>query len=647
MSQLGRLPYSVSGSGSASACLAGKGDAPFHPMSLPPEPSADDAVIARALRRSLWVLVALALAAGGLVFSLTRRPAVGVQKQTVLRAPQVSQPNVKLPLVRFTDVTTAAGITFRHENGATGQKLLPETMGGGVAWFDFDGDGDPDLLFVNSTWWPGDARRATNAPPTLALYRNDTPPGGEPRFTDVTAGSGLDVSLYGMGVACGDFDNDGRVDVFITAVGGNHLFHNLGGGKFADVTASAGVGGGSDQWSTAAAWIDIDNDGDLDLFVAHYVRWSPELDLEVNNTLVGLGRAYGRPWNFPGTVPQLFRNDGQGHFTDVSATSGLQVKNPATGLPMAKTLAAAPIDLNNDGFMDLVVANDTVQNFVFTNRHDGTFAEVGAATGLAFDPYGQARGAMGIDAARFRNDEALGIAIGNFANEMNALYVSRPASREQLLFTDEAITEGLGPASRQLLKFGLFFFDYDLDGRLDVLTANGHLEEEIEKVQQGVRYRQPAQLFWNAGGAEGPTFVPADATNAGPDLFSPLVGRGTAYADFDGDRDLDVVITQINGPPVLLRNDQHLGHHWLRFKLVGTRANRDAIGAWVTVRLNGQTLARQVMPTRSYLSQSELPLTFGLGDATRLDDITIVWPGGHTQKITNPKLDALTVIQEP
>lgn len=616
-------------------------------MSVLPEPPDDDAVIARALRRSLAALLVLALGAGGLVLWLTRTPAGPASRQTSLISPSAPAQNVLLPKVKFTDVTATAGLIYRHDNGARGQKFLPETMGGGVAWFDFDGDGDPDLLFINSTWWPDDPRRTTSAPPMLALYRNDTPRGGEPKFTDVTAGSGLDISLYGMGVAVGDFDNDGRVDVFVTAVGANRLFHNLGGGKFADVTASAGVGGDPNQWSTAATWLDIDNDGDLDLFVAGYVRWSPELDREVNNQLVGIGRAYGRPWNFPGSLPRLYRNDGGGKFTDISAASGLQVKNAATGQPMAKTLAVAPIDLNNDGFIDLVVANDTVQNFVFTNRHNGTFAEIGAATGLAFDPYGQARGAMGIDAARFRNDEALGIAIGNFANEMNALYVSQPAAREQLLFTDEAITEGLGPASRQLLKFGLFFFDYDLDGRLDVLTANGHLEEEIEKIQGGVHYRQPAQLFWNAGGSAGPTFVPADETNAGPDLFHPLVGRGSAYADFDGDGDLDVIITQVNGPPVLLRNDQHLGHHWLRLKLTGTRANRNAIGAWVTVRVNGQTLARQVMPTRSYLSQSELPLTFGLGDATRVDDIKIVWPGGHLQSISGVKMDALHEVREP
>ncbi len=279
---------------------------------------------------------------------------------------------------------------------------------------------------------------------------------------------------------------------------------------------------------------------------------------------------------------------------------------------MAKSLGIAPVDLNNDGWIDFVVANDQVQNFVLSNRHNGTFAEVGAQSGVAFDPYGLARGAMGIDSARFRNDNALGIAIGNFANEPNALYV---AQNDSLLFADEAITEGIGPASRQLLKFGLFFFDYDLDGRLDVLTANGHIEEEISKIQKTQTYRQPAQLFWNRSSAKGPSFVPVPPEKAGEDLFKPIVGRGSAYADIDGDGDLDVVLTQIAGPPLLLRNDQRLGHHWLKLKLVGAKSNRDAIGAWVKVRVAGRTLAQQVMPAKGYLSQSELPLTFGLGNA--------------------------------
>lgn len=552
-----------------------------------------------------------------------------------VRANAVAAENI--PTVKFTDVTSAAGIKFIHQNGAYGDKLLPETMGGGVAFLDYDHDGHQDLLFINSTYWPGHVPPGTQ-PPTVALYRND----GRGRFTDVTAGSGLDVSCYGMGVAVGDYDNDGLPDVFITALGGDRLFHNEGKGKFRLVTKEAGLEGAPDDWSTSAAWIDYDNDGKLDLFVCNYVRWSPEIDRAANFELPNIGRAYGPPRNFAGTFPQLYHNDGNGKFTDVSVPAGLQVKNPATGLPVAKSLAVAPVDVDSDGWLDLVVANDTVQNFLFRNQHDGTFKEIGARSGIAFDAYGLTRGAMGIDSARFRNDDTLGIAIGNFANEMNALYV---APRGSLVFADEAIKEGVGPASQNLLKFGLFFFDYDLDSRLDVLTANGHLEPEINRVQATQQYRQPAQLFWNRGD-KGLGFVPVPLEKCGPDLLQPIVGRGSAFADIDGDGDLDVVLTQIAGAPLLLRNDQRLGHHWLRLKLVGTKSNRDGIGAWIKSRVRGHTLSRQVMPTRSYLSQSELPVTIGLGEADKVDSVEITWPGGSTQRI-NPPIDKLTVVTEP
>ncbi len=620
-------------------------------MSAPSRTETAPSSSERSLRRLLVVLgvfgVAAAAVVGWLVFS-TGPTAVRPAGRGNAVSGSAGGTRPEVPHVVFTDVTESSGIRFQHENGARGQKLLPETMGGGVAAFDFDGDGDADLLFVNSTWWPDDPRWSTGKAPTAALYRNDTEPGGALRFTDVTAGSGLDVSFYGMGVACGDFDNDGRVDLFFTGVEGNRLFRNLGGGKFGDVTRDAGVGGPAGRWSTAAAWVDVDNDGDLDLFVGRYVGWSPALDLEVNNQLVGVGRAYGRPWNFPGEVPLLFRNDGgrpgEVRFTDVSASSGLQVTNRATGLPAAKTLAVAPIDLNEDGWIDLVVANDTVQNFVFTNRHNGTFAEVGEMAGVAFDAFGQARGAMGIDAARFRNDEAVAIAIGNFANEMNALYVARnPGRGEHLLFTDEAVSAGLGPASQALLKFGLFFFDYDLDGRLDVLTVNGHIEDSIERVQPGARYRQPAQLFWNAGGA--PSFVAVDAAHAGTNLFQPLVGRGSAYADLDGDGDLDVVLAQLDGAPLVLRNDQKTGNRWIRLKLEGQRSNRDGIGAWIRVKADGAVLSRQVMPTKSYLSQSELPLTIGLG-ANEPQEVTVVWPGGREQRVAGIRSGQTVTVRE-
>jgi hypothetical protein len=515
-------------------------------------------------------------------------------------------------------------------------------MGGGVAFFDFDADGHQDLLLINSTWWPGQTPPGKEPTPS-ALYRND----GRGRFKDVTKGSGLDIICYGMGAACGDYDNDGLVDVFITAVGGNRLFHNEGGGKFREVTRELGLGGSPEFWSSSAAWIDYDNDGQLDLFVCNYIRWSPELDLAAPYELPNIGRAYGPPRNFGGALPYLYHNEGSGRFTDVSAQAGIQVRHTSTGLPLGKSLAVAPVDVDNDGWIDLVIANDTVQNFLFHNQcRSGTtlFKEIGARTGIAYDAYGLARGAMGIDSARFRNDDALGIAIGNFANEMNSLYVAR---RDSLIFADEAIKEGVGPASQSLLKFGLFFFDYDLDGRLDVLTANGHLEPEIHRVTPAQRYRQPAQLFWNRGDSKGMGFVPVPPSKCGPDLYTPVVGRGSAFADLDSDGDLDVVIAQIAGPPLLLRNDQKLGHHWIRLKLVGTKSNRDAIGAWIQVRAAGRTLSRQVMPTRSYLSQSELPVTIGLGKAGKVESLEIAWPSGQKQKLNPPPIDALTTITEP
>lgn len=601
----------------------------------------DEATIGRAFKFSLIALLVL-VAAGAFIFTiLKRKPAAPPPKLTQLAAP-VAQTfeKIEVPSVSFKDVTAAAGITFKHNNGALGEKLLPETMGGGAAFLDFDGDGDQDILFVNGTFWPGKIP-ASKQQTTAVLYQND----GKGHFTDVTAGSGLDVPIYGMGVAVGDYDRDGKIDVLITSVGGAHLFHNLGGGKFKDETSSAGVAGDTKDWSTAATWFDMDNDGDLDLYVGNYVRWSPEIDREVDYKLVGVGRAYGQPMNFEGAFPHLYRNEGNGKFSEITEAAGLQMKNSATGVPTAKTLGVVAVDVDGDGFMDLIVANDTVQNHLFHNEKNGTFKEVGAMAGIAFDSYGATRGAMGIDVARYREDDTLGIAIGNFANEMTALYVSQGRS---LAFADEAITEGIGPASRLPLKFGVQFFDYDLDGRLDLLTCNGHLEEEISKVQASQKYAQPAQLFWNCGATKKGCFIPVEQNKVGADLLKPIVGRGSAYADIDGDGDLDILLLQTGGAPVLLRNDQSLHNNWLRLKLIGKKSNPDAIGAWVELKIGDKTLQRHVTATRSYLSQSELPVTFGLGQAQKIDSIQIKWPGGAVQKVAPPANvnTALTITEE-
>jgi hypothetical protein len=562
----------------------------------------------------LWLLLFLVLGSGG------SSEEVVIQKEVV--APEALLPDVDvLPDVRFTDITALSGITFIHESGAEGEKLLPETMGSGVAFFDSDRDGDQDLVLINAMPWADSTRSAS----PMALLLND----GAGGFENATVGSGLDVPMYGTGVAIGDVDADGLIDLYVTAFGENRLYRNLGDNRFEDITEVSGTAGGAEDWSSSPAMFDYDGDGDLDLFVPNYVKWSREKDLASNFTLNGTDRAYGPPKLYEGTQPVLYRNDGTGRFDDVSEQAGLVVTNPSSGFNVAKSLAVLPIDIDRDGWMDVLVANDTTQNFLFHNTGDGTFEEMGEDAGVAYDNRGLSTGCMGIDAAYYRNDESLGIGIGNFSMEMTSFYVS---GRTPMLFSDEAIIEGIGSPTRLLLSFGLFFFDYDLDGRLDLFQTNGHLEEEISEIQRSQKYRQPAQLFWNSGSDSGPTFELVPSEVAG-DLVVPIVGRGAAYADIDADGDLDVIVTQVGDRPLLLRNDQELGHHWIRLVLEGRLPNLDAIGAWIELQAGGVTQRRQVMPTRSYLSQVELPVTFGLGQAEVIDSIRITWPDGTEQAI--------------
>ena len=584
----------------------------------------DDEIIGIVFRRSL-IAIAVLVVIGLLIWLLTLtgggRKEVIIQKEVV--APQVLVADLAvLPDVPFNDVTLDSGIEFIHESGAEGEKMLPETMGSGVAFLDYDNDGDQDLFMVNSTSWPNSENAGTASP--SALYEND----GSGIFRDVTKTVGLEDDFYGTGVAIGDVDGDGRRDIFIAAVGPNRLYLNREGG-FVDVTASAGVAGGDRMWGSSPAFADYDQDGDLDLLVPNYVEWSREKDLALNFTLNGTDRAYGPPKQYAGSQPYLYRNNGDGTFEEVSEASGLHVVNSATGVPVGKSLAVVPVDVDRDGWIDFIVANDTTRNFLYRNLGDGTFEEVGSRFGVAYDDRGQATGAMGIDAAHYRNDELMGIGIGNFANEMTSFYVG-----DGKLFSDEAILEGIGSPTRPLLSFGLFFFDYDLDGRLDLFQTNGHLEEEISQIQSSQKYRQPGQLFWNAGPDQSSCFEIVPPESAG-DLVTPIVGRGAAYADIDSDGDLDLVVTQAGDRPLLLRNEQKLGHHWIRIKLHDPgSANNNAIGAWIELNADGITQRRQVMPTRSYLSQVELPVTFGLGKIDAVDSITVFWPDGERQSVS-------------
>ena len=525
--------------------------------------------------------------------------------------------------IQFRDVTQSAGIHFVHNNGAFGKKFLPETMGPGVAFIDYDNDGWPDIFLVNGMDWPGHVQKHS----TPKLYRNNH----DGTFTDVTHKAGLDVELFGMGAAVGDYDNDGYDDLFVTAYGQSHLFHNNGNGTFTDVTQKAGLLGPK-EFSTSAAWVDYDKDGHLDLVVGNYVQWTRETDLYC--TLDGKSKSYCTPESYKGTSVRLWHNRGNGTFEDVTQKAGL-------GDPTSKTLGVAMLDYDNDGWPDLLFSNDTQPNKLYRNNGTGTFTEKAVVAGIAFSEDGVARAGMGVDAADYDHSGFPSLLITNFSNQMLSLYHNEGKG----LFVDEAPRSEIGRASLLTLGFGCFFFDYDLDGWPDVLVANGHIDADIQRVQANVKYAMPPHLFRNLGKGK----FEEVTKSLGPAFSSPRVGRGAAYADINNDGRLDLLLSTNGGPVYLFRNEAQgaaASNHSLRIKLTGTKSNRNGIGATVRLSAGGEAQTQMLRSGSSYLSASELILTFGLAHNDKADAIEIRWPSGQVDRLSNANAGQTVTVTE-
>jgi hypothetical protein len=523
--------------------------------------------------------------------------------------------------IQFADGTAYAGITFRHNSGAFGKKYLPETMGSGLALFDFDNDGWLDVFFANETQWPGSPRRRT----VPALYRNDR----DGTFTDVTRAAGLAVEMFGIGVAAADYDNDGWKDLYVTAIGGNHLFRNRGDGTFADVTAKTGTKGPG-TFGTSTMFFDYDRDGNLDIVVANYVTWTVDKDLFC--TLDGKTKSYCTPESYKGESPTLFRNRGDGTFEDATGKAGLWD-------PTSKALGVALLDHDEDGWPDFVLANDTQPNKLYRNNQDGTFTDVGMSAGIAFGETGVARAGMGVDTADYSGVGRASLLIANFSNEMIGLYHNEGNG----LYVDEAPASTVGRASMLTLAFGILFFDYDLDGRVDIFAGNGHVADDIAAVQPSVTHAQLPHVFRNAGDRR---FEPM-SSKLGPALLTPIVARGVATGDIDNDGDLDVLVSTNDGPAVVFRNDGGNAHRFVRVKTIGTRSNRDGIGAKVTVTLpDGSRQWRLVHTGSSYCSQSDTAVTFGLGAQQKVDSIEVAWPSGQVDTTGPVVANQVAFVQE-
>ena len=520
--------------------------------------------------------------------------------------------------VQFVDVTQKAGIGFVHHNGATGKKLLPEAMGSGCAFIDLDGDGWPDILLINGKDWVPSGKHYFPA-----LYRNNR----NGTFTDITRDSGLDVEMYGMGVAVADYDNDGLPDVYITALEGDHLFHNEGHGHFRDVTASSGIRNAN--FGTSAAWFDFDRDGKADLIVANYVQWTPQTD--VRCSLDGNSKSYCTPESYKGESLRLYHNLGDGKFQDVTQKAGL-------GDPTSKSLGIVVFDYNGDHWPDLFVSNDTQPNKLYRNNKNGTFTEEGLQAGVAYGDDGKARGAMGADAADYDRSGKPHLLVGNFSKQMLALYHNDGGG----LFVDTAAPTVVGQASLSSLTWAAFFLDYDLDGYPDIFAANGHLEPDINRTQPDIFFKEAPLLFRNTGQRNFQNV----SRNVGPDFKHPVVARGAAFADFDHDGDPDILISTSGGPAILLRNDGGNANNWLNVKLIGTKSNRSGLDSLVRVESAGGKQSQTVHSGSSYCSQSDLGLIFGLKQDRVVTRLVVEWPSGKEQEFNNIPVNQFISIDE-
>jgi hypothetical protein len=563
-------------------------------------------------------------------FTISSAQAIGVSFFSLFLFSTITRAQSAEAGVTFQDVTAKAGIHFVHNNGAFGKKFLPETVGPGVAFIDYDNDGWPDIFLVNGTDWPGHGQKHT----TPKLYHNNH----DGTFTDVTHKAGLDIEMYGVGVAVGDYDNDGYDDLFVTAYGQSHLFHNNGNGTFTDVTQKAGLGG-IKEFNTSAAWVDYDRDGKLDLVVGNYVQWSPETDLYC--TMDGKSKSYCTPESYKGTSVRLWHNNGKDSngnvtFSDVTQKAGL-------GEPTSKTLGVAVLDYDNDGWPDLLFSNDTQPNKLYRNNGNGTFTEKAIVAGVAFSEDGVARAGMGVDTADYDRTGNTSLMITNFSNQMISLYHNEGKG----LFVDEAPRSDVGRASLLTLGFGCFFFDYDLDGWPDILVVNGHIDPDIQKVQVNVKYAEPPHLFRNLGKGKF-----AEVTkSAGAEFAAARVGRSAAYADVFNDGRLDVLLSTNGGAVHLFRNvaakdSSTSTNHSVRFKLIGTKSNRDGIGAVVRVTSSDGTQTQMLKSGSSYLAANELVMTFGLGQLTKANAIEIRWPSGQVDKLLNVNAGQTVTVTE-